>query len=65
MSDDDFQTKPSSKAKLAAAIQRPKEGQELLLVDSKWKGSPFIEKIKEQVCSVYSGDLERGRKRGW
>jgi hypothetical protein len=51
MSDDDFRTDSlnlRSKNKLQLKTEKDAE-QTTLLVESKWKGSSFVDKVKEQV----------------
>jgi len=47
--DDDFISKPS-KSKLSTSKPMSKPGEECLLVESKWRGSEFVDQIKEQVA---------------
>ena len=55
--DDDFKTNPS-KSKLSTSKPVSKAGEECLLVESKWKGSEFVDQIKEQVTNPRSSNFD-------
>jgi hypothetical protein len=49
MSDDDFRSVPSNKSSKKTTSNEKSTDRQVLLVESKWRGSDFIDKIKEQV----------------